>query len=118
VTFRRERPHEPDAPAEPRRVGDHRLVGLQHRDVGKAARDSVDAGPERRAREENAANAGADRVLREVDEARGHRVVEPVAARREIGRKAVVQYIHAHATRPRVIELGVDRRDRMGERVD
>ena len=57
----------------PHRVVDHRLVGLQHGHVGPASRDRVDARPERRAGEQDAVRAGADRVVGEREEAPGHR---------------------------------------------
>ncbi len=114
---RPERGDQPDAPACAHRVVDHRLVRLLHRHVRPAAPDRIDAGAERGTREENSRRPGAQRVVGERDEAFAHAPVEG-AGTREIRRQAVVQQVHPQRLRPRALELRVDRRDRMGQRVD
>ncbi len=100
------------------RIVDHRLVGLQHRPVGPASRHRVDARTERRAGEQDRRRAGVDRVAGEREEAPGHALVEPGRARGEVGRQAVVEQVHPPRLGPGARELGIDRRDRVRERVN
>ena len=76
------------------------------------ARHRLDAGPERRAGEQDRIGAGGSRVTSEGKKAVGHGSGK-LAVARQIGRQAVVDQIHQDSVRPQPGERILDRHNRM-----